>query len=470
MQSKEHQIKQKQERQGYLFDNKYLLWLLAPLLIEQLFAFAVGVTDSVMVASVGESAVSAISLVDSIMMLILALMAALSTGGAVVVGQYLGQRRLARVRRTADQLVLAVLAIALIITGLLYALKRVLLPLVFGDIDDEVMAYCNTYYMITVASIPFIAIYNAGSALFRSSGNSRISMIICFFMNVINIPGNYILLHVLHMGVSGVAIPTLTARIFAAVTIYLFLKNPRLKVHIGRGPLVRPDFQLIRNILTIGIPNAVENSMFQLGKLILLSFISTLGTVSIAANAVGNTVAGLAILPGMAVGMGVVSVISQCVGAGDYDQVRYYTKKLILWAYIAMGVTNGLGILLLPWIMQVYGLSDATSDLATKVLLLNFICSIAIWPLSFTFPNVLRAAGDVMYTMIVGVGSMWLFRIMAAYLLAGHLQLGLMGIWMAMILDWIVRSICFLIRYGKGRWIHGTIGGKEESREAAAER
>ena len=437
-----------------MFDNKYLFWLLTPLLIEQLFAFAVGVTDSVMVASVGESAVSAVSLVDSIMMLILALMAALSTGGAVVVGQYLGQRRLAMVRRTADQLILAVLAIALIITGLLYALEDILIPLVFGDIEEDVADYCNTYYMITVASIPFIAIYNAGSALFRSAGNSRISMVICFFMNVINIPGNYVLLHFFHMGVSGVAFPTLAARIFSAAAVFIFLKNPKLRVHIGKGPLVRPDFRLIRQILTIGIPNAVENSMFQLGKLILLSLISSLGTVSIAANAVGNTVAGICILPGMAVGMGAVSVISQCVGAGDYVQVRYYTRKLILWTYVAMGITNALGILLLPWIMQVYGLSDATSALATKVLMFNFICSIAIWPLSFTFPNVLRAAGDVMYTMVVGVSSMWLFRILAAYVLTVHLGLGLMGVWAAMVLDWIVRSICFLIRYHGSRWVH----------------
>lgn len=441
-----------------LFDNKYLFWLLTPLLIEQLFAFAVGVTDSVMVASVGEAAVSAVSLVDSIMMLILALMAALSTGGAVVVGQYLGQKRRAQVRRTADQLILAVLAIALIITGLLYGLKRILLPLVFGDIDEDVAGYCDTYYMITVASIPFIAVYNAGSALFRSSGNSRISMIICFFMNVINVPGNYILLNVFHMGVSGVAIPTLAARIFSAVMVYIFLKNPKLPVHIGRGPLVRPDFRLIRQILTIGIPNAVENSMFQLGKLILLSLISSLGTVSIAANAVGNTVAGLAILPGMSIGMGSIAVISQCVGAGDYRQVRFYTRKLLLWAYTAMGVTNALGILLLPRIMEVYGLSDATSALATDVLMLNFVCSIAIWPLSFTLPNVLRAAGDVMYTMIVGVGSMWVFRIMAAYFLTIHMGLGLLGVWAAMILDWIVRSVCFIIRYRGGRWMHRAIG------------
>lgn len=437
-----------------MFSNRYLFMLLWPLFIEQLFMFAVGVTDSVMVATVGEAAVSAVSLVDSIMMLILATMAALSTGGAVIVGQYLGQKRQKQACAAADQLLLAALAISILITALLYGLKRILLPLIFGTIDDDVMGYCNTYYMITVASIPFIAVYNAGSALFRSTGNTRTSMVICFFMNMINVPGNYVLLDILHMEVAGVAIPTLTARVFAAAAIWICLRRQKLQVHVSRVPVVRPNMRLIRQILRIGIPNGIENSMFQLGKLILLSFISSLGTASIAANAVGNTVAGVAILPGMAVGYGVVSVISQCVGANDYVQVRFYAKKLVLWAYAAMGVTNSLGILLLPRIMEVYGLSAETSDLATQVLMMNFVFSILIWPLSFTFPNVLRSAGDVMFTMIVGVGSMWLFRIGAAFVMAGVLHLGLAGVWAAMILDWIVRVTAFLIRYRSGKWMH----------------
>ena len=189
-------------------------------------------------------------------------------------------------------------------------------------------------------------------------------------------------------------------------------------------------------------------------KLILLSFISSFGTVSIAANAVGNTVAGVVILPGMSVGLGVVSVISQCVGAGDFRQVRYYTKKLMILAYITMITTNALGIVLLPFIMGVYGLSAETSELASHLLMFNFICSMMIWPVSFTFPNMLRASGDVMFTMIVGVGSMWIFRIGAAFVLGGTLGFGVLGVWMAMVLDWVVRSLCFLLRYQSGKWVH----------------
>ena len=441
-------------KKDLLFDNRYLFWLLWPLFTEQLFMFAVGVTDSVMVATVGEDAVSAVSLVDSVMMLIIALMAALSTGGAVVVGQLLGQNKKDRAISAADQLLLAAILIALLVTVLLYLLKTPILTIVFGDITPEVMGYCDTYFMITVASIPFIAVYNAGSALLRSIGNSRVSMIVCFFMNVINIPGNYILLHYFGMEVEGVALPTLAARIFSAAAVFLLLRNQNMKVHLSRRFVFRPNLRLIKQILRIGIPNGIENSMFQLGKLILLSFISGFGTVSIAANAVGNTIAGVAILPGMAVGLGVVSVISQCVGAGDYRQVRYYTKKLMLLAYCTMTITNALGIILLPRILEVYGLSPETTELATQLLMFNFISSIIMWPLSFTFPNMLRASGDVMYTMVVGVGSMWIFRICAAFLIGGYMGFGVLGVWIAMVLDWVVRSICFIIRYRSGKWIH----------------
>ncbi|MDD6310546.1 MAG: MATE family efflux transporter [Firmicutes bacterium] len=455
--AKEEKLNNKLLKSERMFSNKFLLKLLMPLFVEQIFMFAIGVADSIMVSVAGESAVSAVSLVDQIMMLIIATMAALSTGGAVVIGQYLGQKKKKMTVRAADQLMLAALLLALAITALLYILKDILLPLIFGNIEKEVMDYCNTYYMITVASVPFIAVYNAGSAMFRSVGNSKISMIICGGMNLINIPGNYILLHIVHMQVAGVAIPTLIARVAAAIAVYVCLRNQALEVHLSKKFVYIPNIRLIKQILRIGIPNGVENGMFQLGKLMLLSFISSMGTASITANAVSNTIASIAIIPGMTIGLGVVAVISRCVGAGDYRQVTYYIKKLILWAYIVMGVTNGIGILIIPFMMNVYGLSPETAHLATVVLLINFISSIAIWPISFTFPNALRASGDVMYTMIVGVGSMWLFRIIGSILLAKFMGLGLVGIWIGMVIDWIVRSICFIIRYCSGKWKHGAI-------------
>lgn len=276
-------------------------------------------------------------------------------------------------------------------------------------------------------------------------------------MNLINIVGNAILIYGLHCGVEGVAIPTLISRIAAAVIVIFILRNQELTLHIGKPFRYKPDIPMIKKILHIGIPSGVENSMFQLGKILLLSLVSGFGTVQITANAVSNTIAAFEILPGAAIGMAMVTVISRCIGAGDYEQVKYYTKKLMKTAYIWMIIVN-IGITCsLPLIMKVYHLSAATSGATTRILILHGVCAGFIWALSFTLPNMLRAANDVRYTMIVGVCSMWLCRILCGIFLGKYLGLKAMGIWIAMIIDWVVRSIFFIIRYQSGKWKNRTL-------------
>ncbi|MFQ8602202.1 MAG: MATE family efflux transporter [Anaerovoracaceae bacterium] len=440
-----------------MFSNKFLIKLLWPLFIEQFLVFAVGLVDSIMVASVGEAAVSAVSLVDSVMVLIITVMTALATGGAVVVGQFLGQSKDGEARQAGDQLILFIIMFSVFIIAVMYAFKNFILSVVFGNIEEDVMAYCNTYYIIVVASVPFIAVYNAGAALFRSVGNSQMSMKISFLMNGINVAGNAMLIYGFNRGVEGVAIPTLVSRVVAAFIVFRCLKNQEFEMHISRRFVYRPDWKLIKNILKIGVPNGVENSMFQLGKLILLSMISGFGTAAIAANAVGNAVAMIAVLPGMSVGYGIVSVISRCVGSGDYNQVRYYTKKLMKWVYYLMIAVNVIIIFLTPFILKIYGLSETTADIAGKIIIFHSFWAITIWPLSFSLPNMLRAAGDVMYTMIIGVGSMWIFRICFGIVLGLAMGFGVFGVWIAMIIDWAIRAICFIIRYRSGRWKHPAV-------------
>ena len=435
-----------------LFSNKFLVKLLWPLLVEQFLLFAVGLADSMMVASVGEAAVSAVSLVDSIMILMITVMTALATGGAVVVGQYLGQKKEKESREAADQLVLFAGIVSIIIIILMYIFKDGIMSLVFGEIDADVRHHCNVYYLIVISSIPFISVYNAGAALFRSTGNSKITMQISIIMNLINVAGNAILIFGLGCGVEGVAIPTVVSRVVAAVAIYVLLRNPELQVHVSKKPQLKPQWSYIRKILKIGVPNGVENSMFQIGKLILLSMIATFGTASIAANAVGNAIAMVGCLTGMAMNIGVVPVISRCIGAGDYQQARFYTHKLMKWTYAALFISSIVVWLCLPLLLKIYGLSAETAELAYEILTINCFSAIVIWPLSFTLPNILRAAGDVTFTMIVCTVSMWIFRIFFAYYLGVHLDLGLVGVWTAMIIDWAVRTGFFVARYKNGKW------------------
>ncbi len=443
----------KKETKGYLFSGSDLKKLILPLLVEQFLAVAVGLADSIMVSSVGEDAISAVSLVDNINILLIGLFSALATGGAVVAGQYIGHRDTARACRAGEQMLVFVSGMAVVIMALIYVGKGFILDTVFGKITPSVRSYADTYLMITMASVPFLALYNCGAALFRVQGNSRISMRTSLLMNGINIVGNAILIYGFRFGVEGVAIPTLVSRIVAAVVITGLLRRQSLQVHISKPFHYRFQGNMVARILQIGIPNGVENSMFQLGKLVLLSLISTFGTTAITANAVSNSIAAFEILPGQAIGLALVTVVSQCVGAGDYQQVRYYTRKLMKYTYIAMLALNLLILVCLPMVMKIYQLSGETTALTEKILIFHSICAIVIWPLSFTFPNTLRAANDARYTMIISMLSMWFCRIIMGFVLGKYCHMGVFGIWVAMILDWVVRSFLFVVRYMRGKWM-----------------
>ena len=449
--------KQKQDRSHYLFSNRELANLIGPLVIEQLLAVFVGMADSIMVANVGEAAVSGVSLVDNIMILIINIFAALATGGAVVAGQYIGRKDEKSACKAATQLVWFVSLSAVAIMILVYLGKDIILNQVFGHITAEVKGHADIYLLIVTASIPFIALYNGGAAIFRAMGNSQVSMRVSLLMNAINVTGNAILVFGLRIGTAGVAIPTLISRMVAAIVITVLLCNQTRILHIERTLKIRFDGRMIRKKLAIGVPNGLENSMFQLGKILVLSLVSTFGTYAIAANAVSNAIALFQILPGMAISLAITTVISQCVGANDYEQVHYYLKKLLAIIYVAMVGTVALIFLALPLILKAYNLSDQTAAAATNIIHFHGISAMIIWPLSFALPAAYRAAGDAKACMYTSIVSMWIFRIGFSYLVGKYMGLGVFGVWVAMVIDWVVRAICFIIRYFNGKWKHGAI-------------
>lgn len=429
-----------------------LLSLIVPLVIEQLLSVLVGMADSIMIASVGEAGVSGVSLVDQIMVLLINMFAALATGGVVVAGQYLGQKKQEQACRSATQLVWFITICAIVITLLVYAGKYMILHGIFGKIEPDVMHHANIYLLIVTASIPFMALYNGGAAIFRAMGNSKIPMQVSIIMNIINIGGNAILIYGFHRGTEGVAIPTLVSRMTAAVIIITLLCNQELTLHIEKTFRYRVDWNLVKKILSIGVPNGLENSMFQLGKILVLSLISTFGTYAIAANAVSNAIALFQILPGMAISFAVTTVISRCVGAGDYEQVKYYNKKLLIITYVSMAATVGFIFLILPFILRAYNLSDLTAETTRQIIYFHGISAVLIWPLAFTLPGTFRASGDAKICMIISITSMWIFRIAFSYILGKYLGMGVFGVWVAMVIDWVFRTICFVIRYFRGNW------------------
>lgn len=445
---------------GYLFTNNDLKKLIIPLVIEQILAMTVGVADSMMVASVGEAAVSAVSLVDTVFVLLINLFAALGTGGAVICGQCIGKREPETACRAANQLVLFVGVFSVLIMTLTYMFRSFILHGVFGDIAPDVMENCKIYLLIVTASIPFIALYNAGAAIMRSMGDSRTAMYMSLVMNGINIAGNAILIFGFHLGVAGAALPTLVSRMVAAVVILFMLMNQNKTIHFLLPFRFRFDIPLLKKILGIGIPNGLENSMFQLGKILVLSMASGFGTASIAANAVCNNIACFQILPGAAIGFAILTVSAQCAGAGEMQQVRYYTRKLISIVYAAMFFTNILVLLALPILIHLYNLSPEAAGYTHDIIWYHGMCAIFIWPLSFSLPNTLRAVADVRFPMILSILSMWVFRIGFSWIIGVFFGLGIFGIWVAMTIDWLFRGVCFTLRYRSSKWEHALGHGR----------
>ena len=438
-------------KQEIEFSNRELRLLIVPLVIEQLLAIAVGLCDSIMVSYVGEAAISAVSLVDTVNVLLINAFSALATGGAVIVGQYLGRREPQKAGHSGAQLLLFMTEISLVIMAVFYLAKGFVLGVVFGEVEPDVAAFADTYYMIVQASIPFLALYSAGAAIFRVMGNSRISMYVSALMNLINVVGNAVLIFGFHMGVEGVAIPTLVSRAVAAVVILILLYRPGLTLQIERVTW-KHDPYVIKNILRFGVPNGMESSMFQLGKILLLSTVSVLGTAAVAANAVGNMVATFQCIPGLAIGFAMVTVVSRCVGAGDYEKARFYTKKLMKYTYVLMGIAILISLVGLPWILQLYKVSEEAEACASQLVWLHGVLGAVFWPLSFTLPQALRAAGDTRYTMVSGTISMWTLRVGLGILMGRYWGLGVLGVWIAMCIDWLLRITLFVIRFKGHKW------------------
>ena len=440
------------QTQQKLFTNRMLLTLLWPLVVEQALNVLVGMSDTVMVSSVGEAAISGVSLVDMINYLILNIFAALATGGAVITSQFLGAKKPGEASRSAGQLVTLSSILGTAVMALCLLLRGPMLRLFFGSIADDVFQAAMIYFTITAISYPFLALYNAGAAIFRSVGNSEVSMRVSVIMNITNIVGNAFCIFVLRMGVAGVAVPTLVSRVLGAVIILKLTTRHDNVARVTWDGVKHLQPQMAKNILYIGIPSALENSLFQLGRVLVVSMISLFGTVHISANAVANNLDAIGCIVGNAMGLAMITVIGRCIGAQDFEQTKYYTKKLLLWDYIAQGAVNVVVLLSLNRILSMYTLTPETRALAWTLVMIHNGMSIFLWPASFVLPNALRAANDVRFTMVVATASMLVWRMGLSWVLCVQMGMGAVGVWYAMVVDWICRILCFVARFVSGAW------------------
>ena len=440
------------DKDKLMFPNRYLAFLIVPLVIEVLLSVTVGMADTMMVAQAGEAAVAGVSSINSIQNLFIFLFQAFATGGAVVSSQYLGKGDKDTACYSAKQLMNISLTISLLLSIVVLIFRHGTINLVYGTLEDDVYISAVSYFIPILISLPFLAIQNSANALCRTMGKSTITMVVSLIVNLINVVGNAILLFVFNMGAAGVGIASLLSRIVGAIIMFVIVCNKKHVIHVQDPLKFQFDIKMIGKILEIAIPSGLENAIFHIGKILVASLIASLGTASIAANAVLDNIGTFNNIPGSAIGMASITIIGQCCGAKEFEQAKYYAKKLLTIAYLSMISLSIILYVALPWLTSIYNLPPLTTDLAINVVRVNLIQSAIFWPLSFTLPNFLRAAGDVKYTMIVAIASMWIFRIVFSRVFALRMGMGLQGVYWGMYVDWYCRIVFFVIRFLSGKW------------------
>ena len=437
----------------HLFSRRDLKKLLVPVIVEQLLTSLMGTADTMMVSMVGPAAISAVSLVDAINILVIQAFSALTAGGAIICAHYIGSKNIKAANYSARQLLLTVALLSAGIMALCLAFRVPLLRLIFGQVEPEVMRNSEIYFFYTAISFPFIALYDAGASIFRSQENTRLPMTVSILSNFMNIGGNAVLIWGFHMGVAGAAIPTLASRVFCAAAVLAFLRKKQYAVHVRGYFRIRPDLKVIRKILSLGIPSGIENSMFQLGKLAVQSTVSTLGTAAIAAQAMTNILENLNGIAGIGVGIGLMTVVGQCLGAGRKDEAVYYIKKLSLLAELLI---IGSCLLILAAVRPVTLLGSMEAESARMCFAMVLAITIVkplVWVPAFIPAYGMRAAGDVKFSMLLSCVSMWVFRVVLCVILCRKLGFGPMGVWIGMFVDWTVRCLVFAWRFHSRRWL-----------------
>ena len=445
--------KSKVDYGNLLFPRRALWMLLIPLIIEQMLNSLMGMVDTLMVSRVGAEAISAVSLVDSINNLVLQVFAAMAAGAAIICSQYLGRKDEKGCNDAAKQIVLTVVVISSVIMIIGVGFRKPLLHLIFGSVEEVVMTNAQIYFLITALSYPFIALFQAGAAFYRACGNSKFTMKTALIANVANIVGNTLFIFVLQMGAAGAAISTLISRALCAFVVFYALRKPGYAIQLKNYFSIRPDLNLIVKILAIGVPSGIENGMFQFGKLAIQSTVSSLGTAAIAAQAMTIIFENVNGMAAVGIGIGLMTVVGQSIGAGRQEEAKYYIVKLAGYAEIAMIISCIIVYIAARPVTVLAGMSEESTALCMQMILAITIVKPLLWVPSFTPPNGLRAAGDVRFSMITATLTMWLCRVALSIFLMRVVKTGPIGVWYGMFADWGVRGVIFTIRFVRGKWL-----------------
>ena len=443
--------------ENILFDNKTLFWLLLPIAVEQFLNALMGMADTMMVSTVGSEAISAVALVDSINNLVIQIFSAMASGATIICSQYIGSGNKKESSRVASQVVFTVFVISFAITLVCMIGGERLLRLIFGTVEDSVMKNALVYFIITAVSYPLLALSSAGAAFYRASGNSKFPTKVSIISNVINVVGNALFIYGFQWGVAGAALATLFSRAFCTVVIFYFLRKPGQTIIVRDYLKIRPDLPMILKVMAIGVPAGIENGMFQFGKLAIASTVSTMGTIAISAQAMTDILEMVNGIFSNSVGIGLMTVVGQCIGARRIEEAKYYIVKLMGIAWVGVLVLCLLVFAVTKPVTWLSGMEPEAAEMCFKMVTAMTIVKPMLWVGAFGIPYGLRAAGDVRFSMFVSVSSMWVCRVTLCIFLVRVFRLGLMAVWIGIFVDWFIRAAIFTMRFVSGKWLRGDL-------------
>ncbi len=449
--------------------RKDVIKLTVPVILEQTFVVLMGVINTIMAGHLGKEAVSAVGMVDSVNNIFIAFFSALAVGGTVVVAQYAGRGSLGSANEAARHTLYAGFVLSLFITVVLFIFRHSVVSLLFGGAESTVIGYSMVYLQITLPTYPLIAITAIACGVLRGAGDTRTPMKVTIIMNFLNVILSYFLIYGLHIrtahlsisipayGIKGAALGIAAARtIGTALILFTLFKGSKLiKLTIDRH--FKLDISMLKAIFGVGIPASVESLLFNGGKLITQIFVVGMGTASIAANYIGGSLFGLINIPGTAISIAATTLVGQHMGRQEKEEA----KGMIVY------LTKAAGICLFVMCAAIFPFSNFLPSLYTDNgdviritgdLLKTAVASMPLfWVVSFIIPAGLKGAGDAKFTMYVSVFSMWAFRITLGYILGVPLKLGVIGVWLGMYIDWMVRGIFFYMRLRRGKWLNNMV-------------
>ena len=371
----------------------------------------------------------------------------------IICSQYLGRKDEKGCNDAAKQIVLTVVVISSVIMIIGVGFRKPLLHLIFGSVEEAVMTNAQMYFLITALSYPFIALFQAGAAFYRACGNSKFTMKTALIANVANIVGNTLFIFVLQMGAAGAAISTLISRALCAFVVFYALRKPGYAIQLKNYFSIRPDLNLIVKILAIGVPSGIENGMFQFGKLAIQSTVSLMGTAAIAAQGMTNIIENLNGIMSIGMGIGLMTVVGECLGAGEKEEAVYYIKKISIAAEVVLIATCLLMFGLTYPLTYFGGMERERAKLCIFMVTCITIVKPIVWIMAFIPPYGFRAAGDVRFTMTTSMLCMWFCRVVLAMVLARVFHMGPIAVWIGMFTDWTIRGIIYTIRFKNRKWL-----------------